>query len=215
MNQTISKINCTSENQIKILNISNVTCSVENKKTNVSFNSSAKPEIIHSSSINLTQKFNNTNTSVQIYNLTNSSNYSLRKLEKITPKNTNVKINPKPNMNFTLNIKENSSVIAMKINKRIISKLDEKANQNSEDQQKADDKLIEKVKKKNEINEEFVQKQKELMSSASNVFMNDSNDFNIYKKIINISLSLIVVGLLMGILLGLILVMYLNSRSSK
>jgi Zn-dependent M32 family carboxypeptidase len=118
-------------------------------------------------------------------------------------------------MNFTLNIKENSSVIAMKINKRIISKLDEKANQNSEDQQKADDKLIEKVKKKNEINEEFVQKQKELMSSASNVFMNDSNDFNIYKKIINISLSLIVVGLLMGILLGLILVMYLNSRSSK
>ena len=78
-----------------------------------------------------------------------------------------------------------------------------------------EDKMYEKIKKTSEIDEEFLQKQKELINSGNNIFLNDNNDFNIYKKIINISLSLIVVGLLMGILLGLILVMYLNSRSSK
>lgn len=36
---------------------------------------------------------------------------------------------------------------------------------------------------------------------------------NLYKKIINISISLIVIGLLMGIMLGLILVMFLNSKT--
>jgi hypothetical protein len=38
-------------------------------------------------------------------------------------------------------------------------------------------------------------------------------EINIYKRIINITLSLIVIGLLMGVLLGLILVMYLNTRN--
>jgi hypothetical protein len=38
-------------------------------------------------------------------------------------------------------------------------------------------------------------------------------ELNLYKKIINISLSLIVIGLLMGVLLGLILVMYLNTKN--
>jgi len=174
-----------------------------------------KEEKNKSTSINLTQKVNNTNTSIQKFNSTSSSNLSLRKQEPIPPQKINVQSGSKTDRNHTLNNKENSTVIAMKIKKRIISQLDEKANQNIEHQQKIEDKLVEKVTKKNVINEEFIQKQKELINSANNIFMNDSNDFNIYKKIINISLSLIVVGLLMGILLGLILVMYLNSRSSK
>jgi hypothetical protein len=169
----------------------------------------------HTTSFNLTQKVNNSNTSIQQFNSSSYSNLSLRKKEQIPPQKINVQTRSRTDKNLTMNKKGNSSVIAIKIKKRIISQLDEKANQKIEDQQKIDDKLIEKVKKKNEINEEFIQKQKELINSANNIFMNDSNDFNIYKKIINISLSLIVVGLLMGILLGLILVMYLNSRSSK
>jgi hypothetical protein len=41
----------------------------------------------------------------------------------------------------------------------------------------------------------------------------ESLEIGIYKRIINITLSLIVIGLLMGVLLGLILVMYLNSKN--
>ena len=66
-----------------------------------------------------------------------------------------------------------------------------------------------------EFKKDFIEKQKEIINRGNNYFLEHDNDFNIYKKIINISLSLIVVGLLMGILLGLILVMYLNSKNSK
>ena len=78
-----------------------------------------------------------------------------------------------------------------------------------------EDKIYEKIEKKDEFNEDFIEKQKEIINRGNNYFLEHDNDFNIYKKIINISLSLIVVGLLMGILLGLILVMYLNSKNSK
>ena len=78
-----------------------------------------------------------------------------------------------------------------------------------------EDKIYEKIEKNDEFNKDFIEKQKEIINRGNNYFLENDNDFNIYKKIINISLSLIVVGLLMGILLGLILVMYLNSKNSK
>jgi hypothetical protein len=55
-------------------------------------------------------------------------------------------------------------------------------------------------------------------STKKNSFTEKIEDYenlelNIYKRIINITLSLIVIGLLMGVLLGLILVMYLNTKN--
>jgi hypothetical protein len=73
--------------------------------------------------------------------------------------------------------------------------------------------------KMKELKEDFDRKQKILESdSLSKINLNKidvhSIEANIYRKIITISISLIVTGLLMGVLLGLIIVMYFNSNSN-
>lgn len=67
--------------------------------------------------------------------------------------------------------------------------------------------------KMQELNEDFERRQKmlNLDKKITNVEAENA-ELNVYRKIITISISLIVTGLLMGILLGLILVMYLNSK---
>ena len=78
------------------------------------------------------------------------------------------------------------------------------------------DQIYMKLKMK-ELTEDFDRRQKILESdSYRNINLNNINvqslEANIYRKIINISISLIITGLLMGVLLGLILVMYFNSK---
>ena len=68
-----------------------------------------------------------------------------------------------------------------------------------------------------ELKEDFDRKQKILESdSVRKINLNNINvqsiEANIYRKIINISISLVITGLLMGVLLGLIIVMYFNSK---
>jgi len=67
--------------------------------------------------------------------------------------------------------------------------------------------------KMQELNEDFERRQKmlELDKKISNIEA-EYTEPNVYRKIITISISLIVTGLLLGVLLGLILVMYLNSK---
>lgn len=67
--------------------------------------------------------------------------------------------------------------------------------------------------KMQELNDDFERRQKmlELDKKISNIEV-EYTEPNVYRKIITISISLIVTGLLLGVLLGLILVMYLNSK---
>jgi len=67
--------------------------------------------------------------------------------------------------------------------------------------------------KMQELNEDFERRQKmvDLDKKITNIEA-EYKEPNVYRKIITISISLIVTGLLLGILLGLILVMYLNSK---
>ena len=65
--------------------------------------------------------------------------------------------------------------------------------------------------KNKKLNEEFEQSQIKIDKTYSDVDAENIESIS-YKKIINISLSLVVIGLMMGILLGLMLVMYLNSK---
>lgn len=67
--------------------------------------------------------------------------------------------------------------------------------------------------KMQELNDDFERRQKmlELDKKISNIEA-EYTEPNVYRKIITISISLIVTGLLLGVLLGLILVMYLNSK---
>lgn len=74
------------------------------------------------------------------------------------------------------------------------------------------DQIYMKLKMK-ELNDDFERRQKMLeFDKKINTIEAENAELNIYRKIINISISIIVTGLLMGILLGLILVMYLNSK---
>ena len=71
--------------------------------------------------------------------------------------------------------------------------------------------------KKTKLNEEFERREKQtegsnLESASSKYIDTETIENNIYKRIINISLSLIVIGLLMGVLIGLIVVMYFSTR---
>jgi len=67
--------------------------------------------------------------------------------------------------------------------------------------------------KMQELNDDFERRQKilELDKKISNI-EGEYTEPNVYRKIITISISLIVTGLLLGVLLGLILVVYLNSK---
>lgn len=80
-------------------------------------------------------------------------------------------------------------------------------------QNKTDD-VYENLKTKT-LNEEFERRETDSeVSKQEKLFLEEENaELNIYKRIVNISLSLIVVGLIMGILMGLILVMYFNSKN--
>lgn len=67
--------------------------------------------------------------------------------------------------------------------------------------------------KMQELNEDFERRQKMLdLDKKINNIESEYKEPNVYRKIITISISLIVTGLLLGVLLGLILVMYLNSK---
>ena len=64
-----------------------------------------------------------------------------------------------------------------------------------------------------ELNDDYERRQKMLDLDKKIINIEAENaELNVYRKIITISISLIVTGLLMGVLLGLILVMYLNSK---
>jgi hypothetical protein len=78
------------------------------------------------------------------------------------------------------------------------------------------DKIYQDLKKK-KLNEEFDRREKQtevmnLEKKSPKYIDTESIENNIYKRIINISLSLIVIGLLMGILIGLIVVMYFSTQ---
>lgn len=167
--------------------------------------------IIHNNSSN---NFTNITNTTSTKNITSNSSIGLmRENINFSPANIYVDVTLKSDKNTSVNSKNITTL--QPVAKRVVKIAEIKTEQENINFHSYEDKTYEKIKNKNDMNEEFIQKQKELLSSGNNMFLNDTNDFNIYKRIINISLSLIVVGLLMGILLGLILVMYLNSRSSK
>jgi hypothetical protein len=64
------------------------------------------------------------------------------------------------------------------------------------------------------LNEDFDRRESDTeFHKKEKVFLEAENiEHNVYKRIVNIAISIIVIGLLMGIFLGLILVMYLNSK---
>jgi hypothetical protein len=197
--------------------------SSENKNNSTVVNTTESIVVYDNKTLqNNTHKKSNSSLSTKIIDpKVNNSELKLKDAIKLTPANIYVDVDLKESNKSTPKFKnENKTVILPKSHttrklKELVLVKKESPKVETKAEAHIEDKVYEKIKNSNEGNEEFLQKQKELINSGKNMFMNDNNDFNIYKKIINISLSLIVVGLLMGILLGLILVMYLNSRSNK
>ena len=242
-NKTIINLPCNKNSKVFILSFQNILIKTNNlttkKKSLIEIKSSVvkiikiKNDSIH----NLTNDSILVNVSKVIIRKNDSEklNYSQKNLINKELFSERIKENVNNTNSLSRKIIENKKSNLSKLSKHIDNKknmtsahrnsdisinrtLSRKLNNSKSNKvvkENIEDKMYEKIKKTSEIDEEFLQKQKELINSGNNIFLNDNNDFNIYKKIINISLSLIVVGLLMGILLGLILVMYLNSRSSK
>lgn len=138
---------------------------------------------------------------------------------RIENKNSsNYRIIPLKNHQDLNKIKNNTNEI---LNKKIGRNLHENKKQKEEIKEKINspftqtqslDQIYMKLKMQ-ELNEDFERRQKllELDKKINNIEAENA-ELNVYRKIITISISLIVTGLLMGVLLGLILVMYLNSK---
>ncbi len=110
-------------------------------------------------------------------------------------------------------IENHKKMSVRNLNENKIEKEERKENNNkSIAQTKNLDQIYMKLKM-DELNEDFERRQKllDLDKKITNIEA-EKVELNIYRKIITISVALIVTGLLMGVLLGLILVMYLNSN---
>lgn len=141
-----------------------------------------------------------------------------------------------PNLNHTLK-KNETSPIVIKSNRHTIQKRKQmnislstssKKNQAVKPALKQHKKIAGKDKNKtfreydqiysdlkvNKLNAEFEKKEMESESKEGKKILNsDQTEAEVYRRLFNIGLSIIVIGLLMGIFLGLILVMYLNSKN--
>ena len=242
-NKTIINLPCNKNSKVFILSFQNILIKTNNLTTNKKSLIEIKSSVVKIIKIKNDSIHNLTNDSILVNvskviirkNDSEKLNYSQQNLINKELFSERIKENVNNTNSLSRKIIENKKSNLSKLSKHIDNKknmtsahrnsdisinrtLSRKLNNSKSNKvvkENIEDKMYEKIKKTSEIDEEFLQKQKELINSGNNIFLNDNNDFNIYKKIINISLSLIVVGLLMGILLGLILVMYLNSRSSK
>jgi hypothetical protein len=148
--------------------------------------------------------------------------------EKINTTNNSISNNTKFKLNSTtfankININQTSTNKSVKIFSPIKNSTTKikynKFNIIKKPRNKGMDKIYQDLKT-NKLNQEFEEREShhELTETKAKnpkveKFLEVENlEYNIYKRIVNISLSLIVIGLLMGILLGLMLVMYFNSK---
>jgi hypothetical protein len=180
--------------QPKVLN-SNVTLS---KNSTVEGNTTK----IYTDKLNTSMTNANNETTTVLMNITNP-NATQNEL-KVT--NTSIKINKTHVTNATKPKKSKKRVASLTKKEEI------KSNNTSTNSTGGENESTYSNIKSHESDhfEKEVKQQKD--SVAEKIEEYENIELNLYKRIINISLSLIVIGLLMGVLLGLILVMYLNSK---
>jgi hypothetical protein len=138
------------------------------------------------------------------------NNISIKNKNESIFTNSTIKISNITQSNITVSKIQNKTIPIRIQNKTNVSR---KGKTEEDLEESSLDKIYSHLKTK-ALNEEFERAIETEVKRKEKLFLYaEDAEYNIYKRIINISLSLIVTGLLMGILIGLILVMYLNSKS--
>lgn len=177
-----------------------------------------KNNSIVNSSKNETTKLNNTKLEKNItFNATTSSTeekFNITLTDYLKEKRNSLESQPKAkdslhNKNRIDSVETETHHMETNINQTIsfVNKNDSSTQNHSKDKQK--------ITKSNNIsqiklNEKKIKEKNQIEIESE--FPKNMSKESLYTRLINISLSLIVIGVLMGVLVGLILVLYLNSR---